>query len=98
MWRKCANGPAGNPGREEDILESQRIGRESLTRLINLTIGTTYFTFNGNIDEQIFGLSVGSPLAPLLANVYVNKMEEKFKMAPQHPAVLNRYLDDYFAI
>ncbi|VEL34327.1 unnamed protein product [Protopolystoma xenopodis] len=47
--------------REDDMLESQRIRRESLTRLINLTMRTTYFTFNGNIYEQIFGLAMGSP-------------------------------------
>ncbi|VEL36922.1 unnamed protein product [Protopolystoma xenopodis] len=51
--------------REEDILESQRIGRESLTRQFNLTIRTSYFTFNGNIYEQIFGLPMGSQLSTI---------------------------------
>ncbi|VEL29110.1 unnamed protein product [Protopolystoma xenopodis] len=42
--------------REEDIVESQRIRRESLARLINFAAGTTYFTFNRTIYEQIVGL------------------------------------------
>ncbi|VEL18470.1 unnamed protein product [Protopolystoma xenopodis] len=51
--------------REEDILEAERIRKESLTRLINLTIRTTCFTLNGNIYEQIFGLPMEYPLSPL---------------------------------
>ncbi|VEL18206.1 unnamed protein product [Protopolystoma xenopodis] len=45
--------------REEDILDAERIRKESLTRTINLTVMTTYFTFNDIIYEQIFGLPVG---------------------------------------
>ncbi|VEL34177.1 unnamed protein product [Protopolystoma xenopodis] len=41
---------------------------------------------------------MGSPLSPILVNVYMNKMEESFKMTPLQPAVLMRYLDDYFAL
>ncbi|VEL36155.1 unnamed protein product [Protopolystoma xenopodis] len=74
--------------REEDILESQRIGREPLTRLINLTIRATYFTFNRNIEKQIFGFPIGLPLSPLFANVYMKKKKENFEMAPLQPAVL----------
>ncbi|VEL14035.1 unnamed protein product [Protopolystoma xenopodis] len=51
-----------------------------------------------NIYEEIFGLAMGSPLSPLLPNVYMNKIEEKFKMAPLQLVVLMWYLDDYFAI
>ncbi|VEL23210.1 unnamed protein product [Protopolystoma xenopodis] len=61
--------------REEDILEAERIRKDSLTRLINFTVGTTYFTFNDSIYEQIFGLPMGSPLSTLLANVYMDKLE-----------------------
>ncbi|VEL19592.1 unnamed protein product [Protopolystoma xenopodis] len=65
--------------REEDILEAERIRKESLTRIINLTVMTTYFTFNGIIYEQIFGLQMGSPLSPLFANVYFDKLEREFE-------------------
>ncbi|VEL21326.1 unnamed protein product [Protopolystoma xenopodis] len=41
---------------------------------------------------------MGSPLSPLLVNVYMNKIEEKLKMASPQPAVLMRYLDDYFSL
>ncbi|VEL37994.1 unnamed protein product [Protopolystoma xenopodis] len=63
---------------EEDILEAEWIQKESLTQLINLTVRTTYFTFTGSINEQIFELPMGSPLSPLLANVYMDKLEKEF--------------------
>ncbi|VEL25650.1 unnamed protein product [Protopolystoma xenopodis] len=79
--------------REEDILEAERIRKESLIRLINLK----YFTFNGIIYEQIFGLPMGPPLSPLLANVYMDMLEKEFEKSPLQPRVLMRYLDYYFA-
>ncbi|VEL34178.1 unnamed protein product [Protopolystoma xenopodis] len=84
--------------REEDILEAERIRKESLTRLIDLTVMTTYFTFNGIIYKHIFGLPMGSPLSPLLANVYMDKLEKEFKKSPLQPRVLMPYLDDYFPL
>ncbi|VEL12364.1 unnamed protein product [Protopolystoma xenopodis] len=73
--------------REEDILEAKRIRKESLTRLINLTVRTTYFTSNGSIYEQIFGLPMGFPLSPLLANVYMDKLEREFEKSALQPSV-----------
>ncbi|VEL11741.1 unnamed protein product [Protopolystoma xenopodis] len=35
---------------------------------------------------------------PLLANLYMNKLEENFKMSPSKPEMLMLYLDDYFAL
>ncbi|VEL35114.1 unnamed protein product [Protopolystoma xenopodis] len=67
--------------REEGILEAEPILKESLTLLINLTVRTTYFTFNGSIHEQIFGLPMGSPLPPLLPNVFMDKLGE-FNIEP----------------
>ncbi|VEL32540.1 unnamed protein product [Protopolystoma xenopodis] len=50
--------------REEDILEGDRIRKESLTRFIILTARATYFTFDCNVFEQIVRLPLGSPLSP----------------------------------
>ncbi|VEL36078.1 unnamed protein product [Protopolystoma xenopodis] len=79
---------------KDGILATDRMRRESLTRLINLTIRTTYFTSNGRIYEQSFGLPMSSPLSPLLANIFMDKVGENFEMSPQQPTVIMRYLDD----
>ena len=35
------------------------------------------FQFNGSLYEQINGVAMGSPLGPLLANVFMLSIEEK---------------------
>ncbi|VEL15279.1 unnamed protein product [Protopolystoma xenopodis] len=82
---------------EEDILEAERIRKESLTRLINLKVRITCFTFNGSIYDQIFGLPMGSPLSPL-ASGYTDKLEMEFEKSPLQPRVSMRYLEDYLAL
>ncbi|VEL19050.1 unnamed protein product [Protopolystoma xenopodis] len=84
--------------REEDILEAERIRKESPTRLINLTVRITYCTYNGSIYEQIFGLPMRSPFSALFANVYIDKLEREFEKSPAQPRVLMQYLDHYFAL
>ncbi|VEL33830.1 unnamed protein product [Protopolystoma xenopodis] len=76
------------------MLEAERIRKESLTRLINLTVRTT---FNGSIYEQIFGLPMEPPLF-LLENLYMDKSQTEFEKSLLQPRVLIRYLDDYFAL
>ena len=39
------------------------------------TCSQSVFLFNGKVYQQIDGLSMGSPLAPLLANWFVSKLE-----------------------
>ncbi|VEL37765.1 unnamed protein product, partial [Protopolystoma xenopodis] len=70
--------------REEDILETEWIQRESLPRLTDLT--------------QSFGRPMGSPLSPLLENMYMDKLEREFEKSPLQPRMLMQYLDDYFAL
>ncbi|VEL30717.1 unnamed protein product [Protopolystoma xenopodis] len=84
--------------REEDILEAERIEKELLTRLSNLTVSTIYITFNGNICEQIFELPMGSPSPSPLANVYMDRLGKECEKSPLQPRVVMRYLDDDFTL
>ncbi|VEL19732.1 unnamed protein product [Protopolystoma xenopodis] len=76
--------------REKDILEEERIRKESLTRLINLTVSTIYPTFNCKY-EQIFALPMGLPFLPLRKFIH-EQVGERIREV----TVLIRYLDDYF--
>ena len=58
------------------------------------------FLYNGNVYQQIDGLSMGSPLAPILANWFVGIIEKKILNDPKipQPKFYRRYVDDIFAI
>ena len=58
------------------------------------------FLYNGKVYEQIDGLSMGSPLAPILANWFVSKIENSLLEDPsiKQPKFYRRYVDDVFAV
>lgn len=58
------------------------------------------FLFNSEVYKQIDGLAMGSPLAPLLANWFVAKVENNLLQNPliKQPIFYRRYVDDIFAV
>ena len=67
----------------------------------NLLVWTTKRTtlkFNGSFYEQIDGVGMGSPIAPALADIFMNYMIEKTKKFNVQPDAFFRYVDDCFAV
>ena len=56
------------------------------------------FVFNGEVYQQVDGLSMGSPLAPLLANWFVSNLETDLFHKHQEPKMYCRYVDDIFSV
>ena len=63
--------------------EEIRITRKQLTKLFEFAISGTHFLFNGNYYDQTDAVTMGSPLGPVLANLFMGYHEniwlEKFK-------------------
>ena len=58
-----------------------------------------HFSFNGVIYRQVDGVAMGSPLGPVLANVFMVELERT--LVPQFEdsvALWHRYVDDTFTI
>lgn len=56
-----------------------------------------FFTFRGKFYKQTFGLSMGSKLSPLLAEVFMSDFEVEAEKDKFFPRVWKRYVDDVFA-
>lgn len=58
------------------------------------------FLYNGKVYKQVDGLSMGSPLAPILANWFVSKFETTLlkDSTIKQPKFYRRYVDDIFAV
>jgi len=54
--------------------------------------------FNGEFYEQLDGISMGSPIAPLLADVCMNWLVNESKKFDTQPQLFYRYVDDCFAV
>ena len=44
--------------------------------LLTFCVNTTYFMFQGDIYKQINGAAMGSPVSPLVANLYMERFEQ----------------------
>ena len=73
---------------------------EDLTKLFKFVTCETHFLFNGKYYDQIDGVVMGSPLAPVLANLFMGHNEklwiENFQGTP--PSYYRRYVDDIFSV
>ena len=59
----------------------------------------SHFLFDGQYDDQIDGVAMGSPLGPVLANIFMCHFEEKWVMSGQVcPSFWYRYVDDTYTM
>ena len=77
------------------------ISKNDFGDLLNLGTSESFFTFNNKFYIQVDGVPMGSPLDPILANIFLSHHEEnwlnkcpiKFK-----PSFYRRYVDDIFVL
>ncbi|MCP3667035.1 MAG: hypothetical protein GY696_31845, partial [Gammaproteobacteria bacterium] len=68
-----------------------------IRRRIVLATQKTNFHFDGQNFDQVDGLAMGSPLSPILANIFMSKWESQaLASAPVGPITWIRYVDDTF--
>ena len=74
------------------------ISKEDLIDLFNVSTKGQLYQFNGTLYEQTDGVAMGSPLGPLLANVFMSSLEEKLELEGKLPDYYRRYVDDTLTI
>ena len=79
---------------------SLRFSKAELTKLFSIATSQTHFLFNGKVFDQIDGVAMGSPLAPVLANLFLGHYENIWLNKYHGPSVLfyRRYVDDTFCV
>ena len=67
--------------------------------LLEFCLKNTYFSFQGQFYEQVEGAAMGSPVSPIVANLYMEHLEQKALSTTHHPPRFwCRYVDDTFVI
>ena len=58
----------------------------NITCLLEFCLKSTYSTYQGKYYEQLEGAAMGSPISPIVANLYMENFEEKaISTAPHLP-------------
>ena len=80
-----------------DKIVKTKLKREEMKKLLQICTKEMHFSFNGVIYRQVDGVAMGSPLGPVLANVFMVELEKI--LVPQlesSVALWYRYVDDTF--
>ena len=71
--------------------------KDDILELLEFVLTTTYFAVRGEIYRQKFGTAMGSPVSPLVANMFMERLERKLSATvPEdlRPKLWKRYVDD----
>ena len=82
----------GNPGIKLSAFE--------LKRLFTFATAKTHFLFKGTFYDQVDGVAMGFPLAPVLANLFMGHHEKMWLEQYKESEILfyRRYVDDTFCL
>ena len=84
----------------DTTLESRTpLSPSDITQGIELCLRSTYFTFKRILYKQTDGVAMGSPIAPIVANIFMGHLEtQALNNFMNPPRIFIRYVDDTFVI
>ena len=81
------------------FVESCGITTKTILELLRVCLATTSFRFRNRHYELADGLAMGSPVSPIVANLFMAKLENRaLTTFASPPKVWLRYVDDVFSI
>ena len=70
---------------DQSLQQRTTMSVNNITCLLEFCLKSTYFTYQGQHFEQLEGAVMGSPISPIVANLYMENFEEKAISTTPHP-------------
>ena len=79
--------------------QKTNMSMQQIVTLLEFCLKNTYFLFQGKYYKQLHGAAMGSPISPLIANLFMEEFEVKaLSSAPHPPHLWLRHVDYTFVI
>ena len=80
---------------DTDFHNRTKMSTHNIIELLDFCLNNTYFIFQGVFYQQIKGASMGSPVSPIVANIFMEAFEARALATALHqPKLWRRYVDD----
>ena len=84
---------------DKDLQQRTTMSIKHVISLLEFCLRSTCFVFQGQYYEQVQGAAMGSPLSPIVANIFVEKFETEALETLLHPPSLWKgFVDGTFVI
>ena len=70
---------------DKELQQRTTMKVQNIIRLLEFCLNNTNFIFQGNYYEQTEGAAMGSPLSPIIANIYMEAFEKQAISTAPHP-------------
>jgi hypothetical protein len=72
--------------------------RRAFIKVAKNCMNLIFFMFRDKFDQQTTGTSMGNPLSPIIANIFISRFETNLAESNLLPRIWVRYVDDVFAV
>ena len=82
--------------KDKTLKKRTLLAPEDIVELLEFVLTTTYFMFRGQVYQQKFGTAMGSPVSPIVANLFMEDLEQRAMesaSAELRPTLWKRYVD-----
>lgn len=84
---------------DDKLSERTNLSVDEIIEATKLCLTSTLFKFKGDLYQQTDGVAMGSPISPIVANLFMQELEQKVLMSfSDRPRIWWRYVDDTLVV